>query len=266
MEKELRSALLGHAWTTRHYIKSGWEKEDQKAEAYAEITALIDTLIAVNGASGNKATEEAPKKAPVAVPPVDPVPNYAPPEWLYDESYFPVVGRRFSPGEFAEYLKSSDLDEMKWSPEGITIHHTAAPNLSQRPNGFEEKHMGYLRSYYKGKLGWSRGPHLFVDDHGIWVFSPLSSRGIHAKSFNASRIGIEMLGDFSYDDDPFSGRGEKVLTMSKLAAALLMKYLGISPGKLNFHRHDPLTSKDCPGKKIEFDDFEEDVLEMLETL
>ena len=158
------------------------------------------------------------------------------------------------------------MDNMKWNPTGITVHHTASPSLSMRPNGFETKHMGYLRDYYKGTLGWSSGPHLFVDENGIWVHTPLTKRGVHARSFNASRIGIEMLGDYSYADDPNAGRGKKVLDMTKIAAALLMKHLKIDSSKLNFHRHDPETSKDCPGKKIEFSSFEDNVIDLYESL
>jgi hypothetical protein len=50
------------------------------------------------------------------------------------------------------------------------------------------------------------------------------------------------------------------------AAAVLMKHAGISTAKLNFHRHDPETSKTCPGRHVDFSDFEEEVLAMVERV
>ena len=51
--------------------------------------------------------------------------------------------------------------------------------------------------------------------------------GVHASSFNASRIGIEMLGDFDHKDDPDSGRGKACTDFAKFAAAALMKHIPI---------------------------------------
>jgi|LULW01.1.fsa_nt_gb hypothetical protein len=198
--------------------------------------------------------------------PIGNIDGYRPPEWLVGGNDFPIVGRRFSSSEFVAYLRSSDLKHMEWEPTGITVHHTAYPHLGMRPEGFTEAHMKNLRSYYKNTRGWRSGPHLFTDDNGIWVLTPLTKRGVHAASFNASRIGIEMLGDFDHKDDPDNGRGRICTDFAKFAAAALMKYVPISTGKLNFHRHDPLTSKTCPGKNIDFQLFEEDVIAIYDTL
>ena len=245
-------------YTNNWYINTRWNDPSQKDHATL-VAAKIVALVTGQGVEPGEPTD------PDDPDPVDPDP-YSPPEWMYDTSYFPVVGHRFSQTEFLAYLESSDLEEMQWDPTGITMHHTASPDLAIRPNGFEERHMGYLRDYYKDDLGWSRGPHIFTVDNGIWVFCALTMRGIHAVSFNSSRFGIEMLGDFSYNDDPNSGRGKRSTDMGKFAAAAIMKVLGISTGKLNFHRHDPETTKDCPGRKIEFQAFEEDVLAVYESL
>ena len=262
MTDEFKEKLLQLAYTNRYYINTSWQDKRDQPDAHDVATAMIDILTGKAAPSPTGIGE----LTQVDTPEIIPLEDYSPPDWKFGTSYFPVVGHRFSPSEFMQYLKSSDLALMKWNPTGVTIHHTASPNLSQRPNGFEPKHMGYLREYYKDSLGWSRGPHLFVDDEGIWVFSPLNDRGIHARSFNADRIGIEMLGEYSYEDNPHTGRGKKVLDMSKFAAAALMKQLNISTGRLNFHRDDPKTSKDCPGKKISFEPFEADVIAIHDKL
>lgn len=165
---------------------------------------------------------------------------------------FPIVGVPFTLEQFRGYLAGIKDEQMSWSPTGVTIHHTAAPSLAQRPRGFESQHMLNLRSYYTS-LGWDRGPHLFVDDSRIWVFSPLTARAIHAVSFNSRFFGIEMLGDFDRED-PKSGRGAKVTELGAAAAVELIARFGLSEAT-KFHRDDPKTDKTCPGKLISRDWF-----------
>ena len=89
-----------------------------------------------------------------------------------------IVGRNFTPDAFREYVAGLTWGE--WQPEFIVLHHTAVPSLAQRPNGFNNASMSGLERYYRDEMGWSAGPHLFVDDQpaGIWVFTPLTtSRG-----------------------------------------------------------------------------------------
>lgn len=190
--------------------------------------------------------------------------GYKVPNWQVKGNDFPIIGRRFTPEEFAFYLQNPG-ESFQWNPTGITAHHTAFPDLSMRPNGFIEQHMLNLRSYYKG-MGWRSGPQIFTDDNGIWVLTPVTRRGVHARSFNAARIGVEMLGNFDSKAEYESERGQKSIQFGKIAIALMMKHLGIDAGRLNFHRHDPTTSKTCPGKLIEFDRFEDDVIQLLESM
>ena len=88
-----------------------------------------------------------------------------------------IVGRNFTPDAFREYVAGLTWGE--WQPEFITLHHTAVPSLAQRPNGFNNASMSGLERYYRDEMGWSAGPHLFVDDQpaGIWVFTPSPRRG-----------------------------------------------------------------------------------------
>jgi N-acetylmuramoyl-L-alanine amidase CwlA len=164
-------------------------------------------------------------------------------------TWTPIVGRAFSASAFDAYVRG--LTWPAWKPTGIVLHNTGNPNLAGRPNGFTAQHMQNLVGYYRDTQKWSAGPHLFVDDHQIWAFTPLTSRGVHSPSWNATTIGIEMLGDFSVDDFR-SGRGAIVRHNTVNAAASLCQRLGIDPAKIRMHREDPKTThRGCPGKTVD---------------
>lgn len=158
-----------------------------------------------------------------------------------------IIGRSFSPEEFAAYLEA--LEWGAWSPDFLVLHHTAVPSLAQRPNGLTHRHILNLERYYRHEKGWSAGPNLFVDFRQIWIFSPLTAPGVHAKSFNAHSLGLEMLGN--YDHEPFdSGLGLQVRRNAVAALGALSAILGLDPGSLRFHRDEPQTSKSCPGRLV----------------
>lgn len=168
---------------------------------------------------------------------------------------FPMVGVFFTRDQFIAYVKSIGRDRLGWNPIGSCLHHTASPDLSMRPKGFEVRpgmnHMMNIRAGYLKDRGWNKGPHIFTDDNGIWVFSPLVSSGIHAVAFNSKYFGIEALGNFDGKDDPYSGRGKLSWDNSMYAAAVLAKYFNMPINNIAFHRDDPNTKKTCPGKKID---------------
>jgi len=126
------------------------------------------------------------------------------------------------------------------------LHNTAAPTLAQRPNGFTKQTHSQSRRVLSR---WKAGPHLFIDDKQIWVFTPLTLSGTHSPSYNKIALGIEMLGD--YDKDEFdSGRGLKVQKNAVAAVATLSAMLGIDPDTMKLHKEDPLTTHACPGKNV----------------
>jgi hypothetical protein len=177
-------------------------------------------------------------------------------KWLHSGSEFPVIGKGFTPAEFGRYLADITPNEMKWKPTAITLHHTYSPNLTQRPDGFTRTHMANFRSYYHLDLGWSAGPHLFVDDHLIWVFTPLHLRGVHAKGHNTYSFGIEMLGNFDLER-PDMGRGDAVTDLAAAAVRLMNQRFGFEKGALRFHRDD--SEKTCPGSLVQKEWFLEKV-------
>ena len=160
---------------------------------------------------------------------------------------FELVGLVWEIDAFRDYFKTVNT---KWA-KSITLHHTAEPSLIQRPVGLIKQHIENIKYYYKEKLGWSTGPHLFIDDDEIYGMSSLWRRGVHARSFNKDSIGIEVLGDYDVED-PTSGRGLACWTMAAQAVAVIcqQKKMDPCPVTIKFHRDDPKTSKTCPGEKV----------------
>ena len=158
-----------------------------------------------------------------------------------------IVGQSFAPDKFDTYCQS--LQWLAWRPSFIVLHNTGVPSLSQRPNGLTKKHIQNLEAFYRDKQKWSAGPHLFVDDKQIWVFTPLTVSGVHSPSWNQVSLGVEMLGD--YEKEAFdTGRGLKVRKNTVEALATLSAVLGFESQSMRLHREDPLTTHACPGKNV----------------
>ena len=152
------------------------------------------------------------------------------------------VGRFFAPADFAAYAKEASKHG-SWNPVGITVHHTGAPSLAQRPYGFTAQHMQNIKWGYENDRAWSSGPHFFVDQNGIWVFVDPAYPGIHAVSFNDTHHGLEMLGN--YDSESVN---TDVLANTAICIRACMNAWGYD--KYNFHRDCKHTKKTCPGIKI----------------
>jgi hypothetical protein len=133
---------------------------------------------------------------------------------------FAYIGKGLTLDQFENYISTYDFGKVK--PDYIIFHHTANPDASWAPIGNDPrtkwdrgeagasleslrvKRLGQiagLRNYY-ASLGWSAGPHLFIDDRFIWLFSPMNTVGVHAKWGNSFRahtllhysVGIEVVG------------------------------------------------------------------------
>lgn len=157
----------------------------------------------------------------------------------------PIVAKSVLAQDFRAYVRS--LSWSDWKPEFIVLHNTASPSLAQRPDGFTLQSIRNLEAYYRDDKGWPSGPHLFIDDKQIWVFTPLTTPGTHSPSWNRVAIGIEMLGN--YDSESFTtGRGLAVRYNASVAIGELSKALGFKADAYRFHMADPKTTHDCPGK------------------
>jgi hypothetical protein len=136
--------------------------------------------------------------------------------------------------------------------DAITLHHTASPSLAQRPHGLLAQHLRNLEDYYRNKMGWSAGPHLFVDEDQLWGMCDFRRKGVHAVTFNSRSIGIEVLGDYDCES-PKTGRGLACWETAAAGTKVLLDWLGLHPSASTvlFHRDDPKSSKSCPGAKVD---------------
>lgn len=171
-----------------------------------------------------------------------------------------IVKESFSADSFDAYVRGLKWDS--WKPEFIVLHNTAAPSLRQRPNGLLRAHIESLESYYRDTQKWSSGPHLFVDDRQIWVFTPLTTPGTHSPSWNRIALGVEMLGD--YETEAFvTGRGARVRHNAVCAVASLSEVLALDSSTLRLHREDAKTTHACPGKYVVKKDFIQSVHDLI---
>ena len=158
-----------------------------------------------------------------------------------------IVGTSFSAEDFDSYCHG--LQWNAWRPSFVVLHNTGIPSLAQRPSGLTKQHILNLEAYYRDQQKWKAGPHLFIDDKQIWVFTPLTVSGTHSPSWNKVAFGVEMLGDF--DREKFdAGRGQSVRTNTVAALSTLSAILGIEPQRMRLHREDPLTTHACPGRNV----------------
>lgn len=135
---------------------------------------------------------------------------------------FAYVGKGLTPAEFKQYVQAYTFGPIP--PDYVVLHHTAIPSASwaRNPSGavWDAGEVGLsaeaiyikrlaqlnaLMRYYRDTRGWPAGPHLFIDDRWIWLFTPMADVGVHASQGNSYRdsgrrlhysIGIEVIGYF----------------------------------------------------------------------
>lgn len=152
-----------------------------------------------------------------------------------------TVDRKFSAADFDDYVTWLDLGD--FYPEFVVVHNTQIPTKAQWKG---EESIQSLVRYYRDEQKWSGGPHLFVEENGIWVFTPLSVPGVHSPSWNRKAWGLEIVGDF--DKEQFTAQ-HKMNVVSALTS-LHKKARWLTP-QIKLHKEDPATThKDCPGKAV----------------
>lgn len=169
----------------------------------------------------------------------------------------PITGKLFDIAQLRTHINGLNF---VWKPSLIVWHNTALPTIAQweqtaeqdrkagRPPGTTR--INNLVSYFRDNQGWSAGPHAFVSPDGIWAFTPFNQKGVHSPSWNGTSIGIEMVGDFSKEDDE-SGSGARIKSNTIALTAILCERLGLNPEScIRLHKEDPRTTHDCPGINI----------------
>lgn len=162
--------------------------------------------------------------------------------------------------EFKTYLHG--LNYSNWRPSGIVQHNTASPTLEQwwHSGTSPEQRMKNLKNYYQNEMGWSAGPHAFVDGVSYWIMTDFNVSGVHSPSWNATRLGIEMVGDYDTESDE-SGIGKQVMDMTIALFGECCAFFGWEPNndKIKQHKEDPATDHDCPGSNVVKSEFLTDV-------
>lgn len=164
-------------------------------------------------------------------------------------------GKAYSQDQFRTKIASLTWNQ-GWTPEGITLHNTAAPNLAQwaESGSAHDARIRNLENYYESELGWHAGPHLFISRNWINGFSNILKTGVHSRCWNATRFGVEMVGD--YNVEPFnSGDGAKVRDNAVFAVAVLNNKFGFDPAAITFHKECLRDNHDCPGRLVVKADF-----------
>lgn len=176
--------------------------------------------------------------------------------FLYD-------GTGYTPQSFIRYVQEYDFGSIP--PNFVVLHHTATPDLfawtsneaglsTQALYDKRKRQLDAIQRYYEQQLGWDRGPHLFIDEHYIWVFTPMFHVGIHAGTGNGSvpnySIGIEVVGNYDMGVWP-----QEIASNVGVAVAVIKDTLGtfeyvhrVGPGGISAHRD--YRSTNCPGKAI----------------
>ena len=154
-----------------------------------------------------------------------------------------IIGKAFTADQFDAYVAAVSFDT--WTPDFVVLHNTAVPTFAQWHTVPGATRMQGLQHYYRDVQHWSGGPHLFVADDFIWVFTPLNVPGVHSPSWNAISWGVELVGDYETETLSAAVRDNAVAALATLHAAI-----GLDPDKLRLHKEDPRTTHNCPGKNI----------------
>ncbi len=86
-----------------------------------------------------------------------------------------IVGKGFTASDFSQYVTTVTFNA--WRPQFVVLHNTAVPTFADWHKVPGEQRMKNLESFYRDTQKWSAGPHLFVADDLIWVFTPVEYAG-----------------------------------------------------------------------------------------
>jgi hypothetical protein len=164
---------------------------------------------------------------------------------------FSYIGRGLTRQEFTDYIAEYNFGPVK--PDFVILHHTAIPTLAdwkdkdisgndRQTHENRRKKLERLKNVYEQK-GWRSGPHLFIDDRWIWLFSEMSEFGTHAKWGNSFRnnrglhysIGIEVVGDYTRQkwNEPVADLvGFVVTALQRQLGTFELKYIDNKPARV----------------------------------
>jgi hypothetical protein len=142
------------------------------------------------------------------------------------------------------------LSYSSWRPSNFVVHNTASPTLYQWWHSVPPaERMVNLQNYYENGMGWSAGPHFFIDGKSWWCMTPPNVKGVHSPSWNGTMLGFEHVGDYA-TESATEGLGADVQRMGHELSAVCCEFFGWNPELLKFHYEDPNTDHACPGKNM----------------
>ncbi len=148
-----------------------------------------------------------------------------------------------------------NLPHTTWA-SGMVLHNTSAPTLAQWTPENRAQRILNLQDYFRNIRQWNSAPHAFVDYDFVWNFTPYTEKGTHSPSWNGTKLGIEMVGNFvAGGDDSTHGRGLLVVQNTAALFGLLHSHYGWDPQTIKLHKEDPRTTHDCPGNQIRKEEF-----------
>ena len=153
-----------------------------------------------------------------SAPPDPPAPSEGEPieeEPPIKEAPIEMDGRVMNPVEFVRHVLS--LEAPRPHPTRVFLHHTWRPT----PETWQGRAtMAAMKAYYEQQIwedaegrrheGWNAGPHLFIAQDGIWLFSDLRYDGVGVYGHNYRSRHIEMVGNY---DEQLPTGGESGLEL-----------------------------------------------------
>jgi hypothetical protein len=202
---------------------------------------------------------------------------------VFGPGTFYYIGEGLTNSQFRDYVQSYDFGP---TPDYVVLHHTYNPCTRQAPANIptqriwddgeagmsvdqikqkRKRSLDNLRNYYRDNLGWSIGPHLFIDDRFIWLFTPMNMPGAHAvanpktglvgNGYKAGgklhySIGIEVVGDYTrvqWPDAVARLVGDAVVTLQRRLGTFELRY---QPGAGGISSHRDYNKPACPGNAV----------------
>ena len=202
---------------------------------------------------------------------------------------FHYIGAALTLAEFRQYCIDYKASGQFGSepPSYVIYHHSYNPDVSWAPTSTNQAtwwdrnesgmtlaqkkakrklQLDSIMRYYRDEKKWTTGPHLFVDDLFVWLFTPFYYVGIHANEGNSYTkngktrysVGMEVIGNYDkvlwpsliYNNVGYATACLKaVLGFDLVYTATAQDRPDLHDPQLSGHR-DYTTEKSCPGGAI----------------
>lgn len=197
---------------------------------------------------------------------------------------FAYIGQGLPLEEFEAYVLAYDFGTIL--PDFLVLHHTANPAASWAPalntpnwdadeagkstaqiKSKRKAQLDAIMHYYRDTLHWGAGPHLFIDNLYVWLFTPMHDVGVHAMAGNSYRdtadrlhysIGIEVVGNYTRSLWPLPIQrmaGRAVVALQRRLKTFDLIYKPAPRNRPDLHVgsiafHSDFNKPECPGAMI----------------